>query len=513
MEHPAVVASVAFSPDGRTILTGCGDGVARLWDAATGRRLDQISAHSTSVGSVAFSPDGRTILTGSNDNIVRRWDAVTGQPLGPPMPHSGRVYALAFSPDGRSFLTGCFETRMAQLWDTATGRALGPPLIHSGPIQGVAYSPDGRWIFVGCFGNGSQLWDTATGQPIGPPLPDAAALSKVAFSRDGRFLLTVDLRWMRRWDAPAPLPDDVPRLTAWVETATGLELDERGSARALDRSAWLERRTRLEQLGGPPLADPTPRLDPILFGPDPAARGDAWRERGQWEQAEAAYIEALRARPLNESARDALVRLHLERGHADRAVATVAEAVRLIPDEVVPREHLSLVLLGSGDRAGWQQSAAAVLDRFGGASDWVTASSVAWSCTMGPDAPVDPGVPVRLAEIAVRGARGGDKPDCLNTLGAALYRAGRYDEAIRRLEEAIQTRGGERAGDWPFLALAHHRLGDRDDARHWLDRLREHQPSKDPDEFWNELAIRLLRSEAEAVILYDPIFPAEPFAN
>src|SRR5262249_39124301 len=178
----------------------------------------------------------------------------------------------------------------------------------------------------------------------------------------------------------------------------------------------------------------------VLFGPDPAARGDAWRERGQWERAEAAYLEALSARPLNESARDAVVRMHLERGHLDRAVAMVAEAVRLIPDEVLPRKHLSLVLLGSDDRAGWRRSVAALLDRFGGAGAWWTANEVAWACTIGPDAPADPGVPVRLAESAVRGARGNDRVDCLNTLGAALYRAGRCDEAIRRLEEAIQAR-------------------------------------------------------------------------
>jgi tetratricopeptide (TPR) repeat protein len=123
-------------------------------------------------------------------------------------------------------------------------------------------------------------------------------------------------------------------------------------------------------------------------------------------------------------------------------------------------------------------------------------------------------MPARLAEIGVRGT--GDpfnKSACLNTLGAALYRAGRYDEAIRRLEEAIQARGGEHPGDWPFLALAHHRLGHRDEARRWLDRLREHQPSTDPAQFWDELAIRLVRSEAEAVILYDPAFPDDPFAR
>jgi tetratricopeptide (TPR) repeat protein len=367
---------------------------------------------------------------------------------------------------------------------------------------------------VGCYGYGSQLWDAATFQPIGPPLPDAAAAPKVAFSHDGRFLLTADVRWMRRWDAPAPLPEDVPRLTAWVEALTGLELDDRGAIRPLDRSAWLERRSRLEQLGGPPPADPTPRLDPILFGPEPAARGDAWRERGQWDRAEAAYLEALRARPLNSTVRDALVRLHIERGHPDQAVATVAEAVRLIPDDGKCRQHLSLALLLAGDRAGWQRSTAAVLDRLGGTTNPWTANSVAWSCALGPGATPDPGLLVRLAEIGVRGLGEYNRPRCLNNLAAALYRAGRYDEAIRRLEEAAQARGGASVPqDWAFLAMAHHRLGHRDEARRWLDRLREHRPNEEPVQFWDELEIRVLRSEAEAVVLHDPVFPADPFAR
>jgi tetratricopeptide (TPR) repeat protein len=319
---------------------------------------------------------------------------------------------------------------------------------------------------------------------------------------------------MQRWDAPAPLPEDVPRLTAWVEAATGLELDELGAIRPLDQSAWLERRSRLEQLGGPPSADPAPRLDPILFGVDPAARGDGWKERELWDRAEAAYLEAFRARPLNATVRDALVRLHIERGHLDRAAETLAEAVRLMPDYPYLRFNLALTLLGSGDRAGWQRATAAVLDRFGGTTNPFTANNVAAACAIGPEATADPGVPVRLAEIAVRGASAFDKPNFLNTLGLALYRAGRYDEAIRRLEEGIRLRGGEsRPEDWAFLAMAHHRLGHRDEARRWLDRLREYQPSANPAQFWDELQIRVLRSETEAVILYDPTFPDDPFAR
>jgi hypothetical protein len=61
--------------------------------------------------------------------------------------------------------------------------------------------------------------------------------------------------------------------------------------------------------------------------------------------------------------------------------------------------------------------------------------------------------------------------------------------------------------------MAHHRLGHRDEARRWLDRLREHQPREEPAQFWDELQIRVLRSETEAVILYDSAFPDDPFAR
>ena len=71
----------------------------------------------------------------------------------------------------------------------------------------------------------------------------------------------------------------------------------------------------------------------------------------------------------------------------------------------------------------------------------------------------------------------------------------------------------EEPTDWIFLAMACHRLGHRDEARRWLDKLCDRQPSTDPNQFWNELEIRQLRSEAEAVVLYDPIFPTDPFAH
>jgi tetratricopeptide (TPR) repeat protein len=102
----------------------------------------------------------------------------------------------------------------------------------------------------------------------------------------------------------------------------------------------------------------------------------------------------------------------------------------------------------------------------------------------------------------------------LNVLSAILYRAGRFEEAVRLLEEGIAYRNGTGEPiDWPFLAMAHQQLGHRDEARRWLNRLRTRKLSSEPDQILDELEIRILKSEAETVGLYDPVFPANPFAR
>jgi tetratricopeptide (TPR) repeat protein len=342
---------------------------------------------------------------------------------------------------------------------------------------------------------------------------------KVAFSPDGRNLLTSDARIGRLWAAPAPLAGDLPRLAAWVETATGLELDELGSIRVLDGNAWFERRQRLERLGGPP-RDPAPRMDPILFGAQPEARGEALAARGLWNQAEEAYFAAAETRPLNSlwyrnSTWGSLTRLCVSRGCPERAASALDAAVSRWPDSLELRYWQCDAFLAAGDRIGWERAIASLLDRFQGPLNLVDSEVVAWLCAIGPYTVADRQTPVRLAETAVQGATQTVKADRLNTLGVALYRAGRFVDAIRRVEESIQVRGGGQGdpADWPVLAMAHQRLGHRAEARRCLERLRDFQPSGNPDQFARELENRLMRSEAEALILYDPIFPDDPFAR
>ena len=77
---------------------------------------------------MAFSPDGKTVLTGGFDCTSRFWEVSTGQPSGPILTNNKEVFGVAFSPDGRTVLTGCMDGT-ARLWDRATGaqRGEGPP--------------------------------------------------------------------------------------------------------------------------------------------------------------------------------------------------------------------------------------------------------------------------------------------------------------------------------------------------------------------------------------------------
>jgi Flp pilus assembly protein TadD len=171
-----------------------------------------------------------------------------------------------------------------------------------------------------------------------------------------------------------------------------------------------------------------------------------------------------------------------------------------------------LVHLGAGDLAGYRRTCAEMLQHFGPTEDSEVARWVAWTIILAPDA-VQPGEqPVRLAELALQG---GPNSDHAITLGAALYRAGRFAEAINRLERAAVPPGKDAtkpatyspAYAWFFLAMAHQRLGHAEEGRRWLGKAIKHveqetqDPSNQAGQTWNRrLTLQLLRREAEALL-------------
>jgi hypothetical protein len=195
--HTRDVKSVAFSPDGKQVLTGSGDATAILWDTATGWQLRTFAGHTRDVKSVAFRPDGKQILSGSDDTTAILWDALSGQKLRTFTEHSFYVDSAAFSPDGKQVLTGCLNT--AILWDALSGQKL-RTLTGAGGVQSVAFSPDGKQVLTGSLDKTATLWDAATGRQLRTFAGHTKEVNS-AFSPDGKQVLTGS------WDKTAILWD------------------------------------------------------------------------------------------------------------------------------------------------------------------------------------------------------------------------------------------------------------------------------------------------------------------
>ncbi|AEF99997.1 WD40 repeat domain-containing protein [Methylomonas methanica] len=203
LKSPAV--SVAYSPDGKLILSGGLDNMLRLWNADTGEPVGQpLTGHSDEIYSVAFSPDGRRFVSGSKDRTLRLWNTDTGRPIGEPLTgHSVDVYSVAFSPDGKRIVSGSKDHTL-RLWNADNGQSIGQALTgHSDSVNCVAFSPDGKRIVSGSSDNTLRLWNVDSRQPIGEPLTGhSGSVNSVAFSPDGKRIVSASSdNTLRLWNA------------------------------------------------------------------------------------------------------------------------------------------------------------------------------------------------------------------------------------------------------------------------------------------------------------------------
>ncbi|HZO91743.1 MAG TPA: WD40 repeat domain-containing protein [Chthonomonadaceae bacterium] len=193
LKGPDYVTSVAFSPDGRRIVTGCGNKTAKVWNATSGKELLTLKGHTLPVTSVIFSPDGGKIVTGSLDKTARIWDANSGRELLTLKGHTSWVLSVAFSPDGKRIATGSDTT--AEVWDAATGKEIFSLREHTskghiGGVNAVAFSPDSKRIVTGDYDNTVKVWDANSGRELLTLKGHTGPVDSVAFSPDGKRIVT-----------------------------------------------------------------------------------------------------------------------------------------------------------------------------------------------------------------------------------------------------------------------------------------------------------------------------------
>ncbi len=204
---------LAISPDGKTIAAEDDGGNFVLWDATTGRRTLRLGGHRAGVGSLAFTSDGRTLVSAGGQAILLR-DVATGQERLSLEAHHDIVESLSFAPDGRTLASGSRDGTI-RVWEVATARGLRRLCNQEVPVWCVRHSPDGKLLASTSGDNRVRLWELGSGKEVRSfrvQRKSSEAPFSVAFAPRGNTLASVSDDAVLVWSVVTG--DEVARISA-----------------------------------------------------------------------------------------------------------------------------------------------------------------------------------------------------------------------------------------------------------------------------------------------------------
>jgi WD40 repeat protein len=198
--HTGIINSVAFAPDG-SLLASAGANETILWEVKSGTQAHTLT-HPDQVISVAWSPQGQLLATGDVEGRIRLWSVHETEPaicMQTLTAHTKLISELAFAPDGSVLASASYDSTV-KLWDVAAGRLDQTLTGHSERIHRVAWSPDGRLLASGGYEKAIWLWDVEQNRYRGTLQGHTDSVLDLAFTPDSRRLLSCGDSTLRLWD-------------------------------------------------------------------------------------------------------------------------------------------------------------------------------------------------------------------------------------------------------------------------------------------------------------------------
>jgi len=483
--HNSQIERVAFSPEGKRIVSAAAEDGIKLWDTESATELSTISRRSAGgfrSHSVVFSPDGKRIASGDGSGTFRIWDAATGDEItsfrGPKALITST--GLAFSPDGNvvASVSGGMD-KAVKLWDATAGKELMTLTGHDSLMMCVAFSPDGKFVAAGGADPNITVWEWATGRTFMTLRGHAGGITSVAFSPDGKRIVSSCQgdQMVKVWDAKTGTQlmtlDHGDIVTSATFSPDGKRIISGCRDRAIrvwDAATGAELLTLRAGFGV---------LD-VAFSPDGKAIAGGLFDHtiALWESD--SPPGGYERRKSGAAARTTVDELYRKHGFYHEVISQLQYNVTI--DSTVRR--LSLQIASSRK---WE--------------DAYKLRREAWGVVGSPNKDTEV-YRAALEKAEKANVWEPNVPAILNTLGAAQYRVGSYEDAMKTLEKSERILSAEGEAIDPvnvaFTAMILHRIGRVDAAKAALGQLRE--LSKEGQPLFLGMEVQALLAEAEKLL-------------